>query len=115
MEQPITMDGLMLLGLQAVILALLIERATAQLKKISRATMQRPWPIVATVISALTVISFDVPVIAYITGSPASSKFGAFIGSALFALWIAGGAAVVVDTLKDAMRKREEIHQAKLP
>ena len=113
MEQPINIDGLSILALQIVFLAILVERAVGQIKKLAGCTLAKPWPAVAVALAAAVVFANDLPLIEYVTGIP-SSKFGWLVNRILFALWIAGGAAAVIDALKDLAAKRTALHQKKL-
>ena len=110
MENSIDAAGLTIFLAQLIFVSLIVERNVAQIKKIITVGLERPWPLISTGISALIVYGAGLPLIPIITGM----SINPIIDGAILSLWIAGGASGIVDTIKDASRKREEIHQTKI-
>ena len=108
-------EGLTFFLFQLVFVALVVERAVAQVKNLSRMDWQKPWPAVAVLLSMLAVYAADVNLLPVLTRQELRhGSVAATFDGLLLALWISGGVAGIINTVKNAMRHRDAIHQAKL-
>jgi len=111
MNDSIDAQGLAIFLAQLVFIALIIERAVAQIKALARNGLEKPWPLVATAISGAIVFGSQLPLIPVITGGIALAWW---IDGSILTLWLAGGASGIINTIKDFQNKRQELHAVKL-
>ena len=107
-------EGLTLFLFQLVFISLIIERNVAQVKALLRMDWNRPWPLVAVLFSGLIVFTNELPLLAIITGKTAEADFAVFVDRVVLTLWVSGGASAIINTMKEAMNKRKELHALKM-
>ena len=110
MDNSINAEGMAIFLGQLIFIALIIERAVAQIKALARNGIVKPWPLVATAISGAIVFGSQLPLIPVIT----RISLAWWIDGSILTLWLAGGASGIINTVKDFQNKRKELHQVKL-
>ena len=110
MENGIDAGGLAIFLGQLIFIALIVERCVTQARNIVTNGLAKPWPLVATAVSAIIVFGAGLPLIPVITGTPLPH----WIDGSILSLWIAGGASGIINTMKDVSKKKEELHQVKI-
>ena len=110
MENGIDAAGMAIFLGQLIFIALIVERCVAQVKNLVRNGLEKPWPLLATVVSGIIVFGASLPLIPVVTGM----ALPYWIDGTLLSLWIAGGASGIINTVKDLSKKKEELHQVKL-
>jgi len=105
-----------LMLLKLVIVAVVIERAVAQLKAIVKTDLKaRPWPLLSLVISGLLVATYSLDIFPDLLGHEVTQGpafIGAFLGWAVTTLTLAGGSAGVIDLAKSIKRAQKEVKGA---
>ena len=110
MDNTINAEGMAIFLGQLIFISLIIERAVAQIKALSKNGLTKPWPLVATALSGFIVFGSQLPLIPVITGI----ALAWWIDGSILTLWLAGGASGIINTVKDFQNKRQELHQTKL-
>ena len=108
--------GLELFAVKLVLMAVFIERAVAQAKKLARIDWQKPWPLVSALIAGMIVFAWKLYCIEHLIGHGPTNALpvvgvSPFVDWLVSSLILSGGSAFVVDTFKAAARRREEVHQ----
>lgn len=107
--EAINAEGLALFIGQLVFLSLIVERSVAQIKNLVRCDVEKPWPIAAFVLSLVVVWGWHLPLVEMIVGIKAESALARVADTLLLSLWIAGGAAGIINTVKKAVSMRKEV------
>jgi hypothetical protein len=111
------MLGLEVFAVKAVMVAVLIERAVAQAKKLARIDLAKPWPLLAFVAAVLITYQWKLYSVAAVIGHAGREQgllSGGWVDCIISALFLSGGSAFVIDTFKQASNRRQEMHEVKL-
>lgn len=109
--------GLDMLMLKLALLAVIVERAGAQIKAISKTDLfgaegpAKPWPLIALVLAGVPLYGFEAYVLAALFGHEPTNlpRLVGFFDWAISTLTAAGGSAGVIDIIKGLRDVRKQI------